>query len=329
MPTKKDKPGSVIALFGSAGEVGRALLSRLAANPRWKKIVCFDLIAPRRSFAHSTYYKIDLAEPTINTTILQAFEKEGVDTVVHAALTNDPSYDPEYLHEYECIGTLQVLAACAEVGIQKLVVQSTTMLYGASPTNPIYLSEQQPLRADKQYAYLKEKVDVENQVAQYRKSHQGASVTCFRFATLMGKGTDNFMARYLRRPLVQTVLGHDPLWQLLHIEDALSAIEVALDKDLPGVFNYAAPGVLPLSTIVQLLGGQRLPTPYSVFRTQMAVLRLGQLAGFPPQHLNYFRHGCLGDCTRAFKIAGLRPKYTLQDTLAASELSAVEWMEDQ
>jgi UDP-glucose 4-epimerase len=145
----------------------------------------------------------------------------------------------------------------------------------------------------------------------------------------MGKGIDNFMARYLRRPLVQTVLGYDPLWQALHIEDALSAIEVALDKELPGVFNYAAPGVLPLSTIIQLLGGQRLPTPYSLFRTQMAALRLGQLAGFPPEHLDYFRYGCLGDCIRAFKIAGLRPKYTLQDTLAAVEQSAVEWMEDR
>ncbi len=329
MPAKKDNPGSVIALFGSAGEMGRALLPRLASDHRWKKIVCFDLIAPRRPFANSTFYKVDLAEPTINTTILQAFEKEKVDTVIQVSLTDDPSADPEYLHNYECIGTLQVLAACAEVGIRKLVVQSTTMLYGANPTNPIYLSEQQPLCAVKDYAFLKEKIDIENQVAAYAKSHAEACVSLFRFATLMGNGADNFMARYLRRPIVQTVLGYDPLWQVIHIEDALKAVETALDRDIAGVFNYAAPGVLPLSTIVQLLGGQRLPTPFTVFKAQMAALRLGQLAGFPHHHLNYFRYGFLADCTRAFKIAGLRPKHDIQETLASTDPSAVEWMENQ
>lgn len=318
MASANKKEGSV-ALFGSAGQIGRALLPRLATNPRWKKIICFDMLGPKRSFAHSKFYKVDMTEPTLSLSLLEIFEKEKVDTVVHTAFADAPAADPVYLHDYECIGTLQILAACAQAGVRKLVVQGTTMVYGAGPANPIYLSEEQPLKADPSYYYLREKVDVENQVDQFRQKHPEIKTTLFRFATLAGCGADNFLYRYFKNPVVPTVIGFDPLWQVLHIEDALDAFEIALEGNCPGVYNYAAPGVLPLSTVIRLLGNTSLPLPHWLLKAQVAALRLGQLVSFPPQQLAYFKFGCLADCTRAFKVMGLRPRYNIQQALESCE----------
>ena len=315
MSRAKENGGNVIALFGSASQVGRHLLPRLAHSPRWKRILCFDNLGPRRSFAHSSFYRVDLTEPALFHTLLQVFEKEKVDTVVHTAFINEPITDPEYIHDYESIGTLQILAACAEMGIGKLVVQGTTLAYGARPKNPMYLSEEHKLSANPTYEYMNEKIDVERQVADFGKAHPEVTVSMLRLAMLMGRDADNFMWHYLRRAAVPVVLGFDPLWQVLHMEDALALFETALDTDLPGVYNYAAPGVLPLSTLIRFLGGRRLPIPYSLLKNQIKALRLLQLASFPPQHLEYFRFGCVADCTRAFKVKGVRPKYDIQQTL--------------
>ncbi len=317
MAVSKENKRNVLAIFGSAGLIGANLLFRIVNNRQWKKIVCFDLLAPRRKFANSSFYKIDLCEPTINRTILRTLEMEKVDTVLHVAFTDTPSMDPEYLHNYECIGTLQILAACAQAKVKKIVVQGTTLVYGAHPRNQMYSSEEQPFKADLGYDYLREKIDVENQVASFMKTHPEIEVTMLRLATIVGKNKGNFMYRYLRRPVVQTVLGYDPLWQVLHIDDGLDVIETALTKSIPGVYNYGAPGVLPLSTIIRLMGGVRVPTPYTFFKTELTALRLGQLLPIPPQHLNFFKFGCLADCTRAFKVLGKRPKKNIQQALAA------------
>lgn len=324
---QKAKKGGVIALFGSASEIGRALLVRLASDVRWKRIVCFDMLAPRRHFAHSVFYKVDLTEPSIHHTLLQIFEKENIDTVVHTAFESRPIPDQEYLHNYECIGTLQILATCSQMGIRKLVVQGTTFSYGTAPDNPIYLSEEQPLRADKAYDFLREKIDVENQVAAFAANHKKTCVTRLRLAVLLGKGADNFINDYLTSPIVQTVLGYDPLWQLLHVEDALDVFERTLSKNIPGAFNYAAPGVLPLSTIIKILDGTRIPVPSPWLRAEMGALRLAKFANFPPQHIEYLKYGCLADCTRAFKVLGLRPKFTIHETLADSA-ERRSWWED-
>ena len=174
---------------------------------------------------------------------------------------------------------------------------------------------------------MREKIDVDRQVTTFMKTHPEIKTSMLRFATLMGKGADNFIWHYLRRSLVPVVMGYDPLWQVLHMEDALEAIEYALLGDLPGTHNYAAPGVLPLSTLIHMLGGRRLPIPGPLFEAQVRALRLLQFASFGPQHLEFFKYGCVADCTRAFKVRGLRPKHTIHETILSATGEAPIWDE--
>ena len=310
--------GRVIALFGTESQIGRALYPRLAASTRIKKIVALDL-KPRSEYpGNAVSYRIDLSRPEIFAPLVQIFEKEGVDTVVHMAFLNHPKPDDAYIHDFESIGTMQILAAAAEAGISKLIVQSSSFVYGALHDNPIYLTEQHPLRGDKRNPLIREMVDVERQIAAFARNHPDICTTVLRMATIMGADADNYLWKHLKFPAVTTVMGYDPLWQGLSVEDAVAAFMHITLNDLPGAYNYAAPGVLPISEIVDAVGGVRVPVPYHLLKAQLAAMRLAELTGFHSRQLEFFRYSCLADCTRAYKALGIRPQSTIAQVLASA-----------
>lgn len=313
------KPGRVLAIIGSKSQVSRGLYYRLAQQGGWKKIICLDATAPSRELPNTTFYKINLADVSSDLTLVHIFQKENVDTVLHTGFLDHLSSDPDFTHIYESIGTFQILATCAELKIRKLVVAGTSMVYGAHSDNPIYITEDHPLRGDPNWAYIREKVDVEKQVAQFAKNHPDITVTVLRMPPLLGRRADNFIKSYIDKPVVLTIAGYDPLWQLLHLDDALSVINTVLTADIPGVYNFAAPGVLPLSSIIRIMGNRRMPVPHSFLRTYTAAKWLTQLSNVQSPMLEYLKFSCLADCTRAFKLLGLRPERTIAQTLASAD----------
>ena len=69
-------------------------------------------------------------------------------------------------HELETIGSLYILNACAAVGIRRLVVASTTMVYGPRPDNPNFLTETHPLRGHPAAHCVTNRVEAEELVAE-------------------------------------------------------------------------------------------------------------------------------------------------------------------
>jgi class 3 adenylate cyclase len=76
---------------------------------------------------------------------------------------------------------------------------------------------------------------------------------------VIGPTVKNYLSNYLARRFVPTMMGFDPLWQLLHEADAVAAFRLAILRDVPGTFNIVGDGVLPLTTIIKLAG--RVATP--------------------------------------------------------------------
>jgi UDP-glucose 4-epimerase len=61
-----------------------------------------------------------------------------------------------------------------------------------------------------------------------------------------------------------TVLGFDPLMQLLHDEDLLDVLKRAVDRPAAGAFNVAGQGVLPVSALLRIVGRGSIALPASV-----------------------------------------------------------------
>ncbi len=77
----------------------------------------------------------------------------------------------------------------------------------------------------------------------------------------------NAASNFLRLPRVPTLLGYDPMVQVIHEADVVSAIVSALTPEVRGIFNIAGPEPMPLSRVLHILDRPTLPVPYSLAKS--------------------------------------------------------------
>ncbi|MBI3541577.1 MAG: NAD-dependent epimerase/dehydratase family protein, partial [Deltaproteobacteria bacterium] len=233
---KKEKKSGTIAITGTAGFIGSSLLKSLEEDPRYTEIIAIDFRKPPFETKKTRFYRFDLTETLADSKLLEIFEKENVETVIHAAFPVSPPHNLSWAHELVSVGTMYVLDACAAKKIKKLIVASTTEVYGAHPTNPNFLTEKHPLRGGFKSRFLRDKIEAENQVLKYQKKHPETVVTVLRPCTILGPNIKNYKTTFLQRSVFFTVMGYDPLYQCVHEDDVIRAFKLSIENDFPGVF---------------------------------------------------------------------------------------------
>jgi UDP-glucose 4-epimerase len=309
-----------VALTGARTFLGKSLLRLLEEDDRVRRLVVIDQDSPLSAGPKSRSYVVDRTQPSAPARISEILAAESIDTFVHLGFLESPEKNAGWAHELESVGTLHILNACRERPVQKFVLGSTTALYGPHFDNPNFLAESHPLRGLNATPFLGDKIDAERQVEAYAREHRGACVTVLRFAPLLGPTVESYVTRWLTRPLVPTLLGFDPLLQFVHEVDALAALKLALERDVAGPLNVVGDGVLPLSTVIKLLGRTALPLPHFVARRLTALLWVAGIAEVPPSMLRFLRFLCVADGARAKRELGFSPGYTSRE--AVLELSA-------
>ncbi|HEX4477078.1 MAG TPA: NAD-dependent epimerase/dehydratase family protein [Polyangiaceae bacterium] len=312
---RTDDRARVVAVTGSTSFLGRNLIGLLEEDTGVRRIVSVDLENPNTAGLKTRTYKVDLAQPTAEERIAEIFTAEHVDTILHLSFLSSPSYAISWAHELESVGTMHLLNAARRADVQKIVMRSQTMLYGAYPNNPNYLKETHPLRARRSEPFFVDKIQAENDLLEYRDQDPDRVVTILRTAPILGPTVRNFLTRFLSRRVVPTILGFDPLLQFLHESDAIAAFKLAVDRDVPGVFNVTGDGVLPLSTVVKLAGRIAFPLPRSMANTVAGALWFAQIGEAPPTVLDYLQYLCVADGEKARSDLGFVPVYTTREAL--------------
>ncbi len=315
----KGKQGSrpgVVGVTGATSDLGRLLLPRLAEDPRIAKVVALDVAAPK-PLPKVEFRRVDLTRPGTENELHDALEETGVEALFHLAFINSRVRSAAFAHELEVIGSMHVLAAAGALGLKRLVFPSLTALYGARPNAPALITEATVLAGCPGSRFVNDKVEVEQQLAAFRAAHPAMEVLVLRFAPIVGPTSDNPITRWLKTRVCPTLLGFDPLWQVLHEEDAADALHTALFCTESGAFNVAADGVLPLSAVVRLSGGRALPLPRSALLSSMKALEaLGVPTALPPL-MDYFRYSWVTDASRAARELRFVPKWPARDAIAA------------
>jgi UDP-glucose 4-epimerase len=312
---KAPRTGKVVAITGAASFLGRNLVGILEEDASIARIVALDIERPPTAGPKTSFHELDLTQPTSEVRVAELFSAEGVDTVVHLAFLASPSYANAYAHELESVGTMRIITACRSARVRKLVQWSTTLLYGARPTNPNFLSERHPLRARQDDPFFADKISAEQEAARFAAREKGTVVTVLRTAPILGPTVSNYLTRYLARKVVPTMMGFDPLLQFLHEVDAIAAFKRAIDRDAPGVFNVVGEGVLPLSTVVKLSGRLGLPIPHPLARPWLQALWVAQLTEAPSSFIDYLRFLCVADGDKARREFGFVASYTTREAL--------------
>ena len=121
------------------------------------------------------------------------------------------------MKEMNVIGTMQLLAACQKSPrMRKLVVKSTSAVYGSSPRDPAVFTEDMGPKDLPSSGYAKDAVEVEGYVRGFARRRPDVDVTTLRFTNFIGPRIDTVLTRYFALPVVPTVLGYDARVQLLH-----------------------------------------------------------------------------------------------------------------
>jgi len=304
-------PGCV-AITGLRTHLGQRLAERLLALPNGPKVVGLDLRRPLRLSEGLNFHRVDLTEPTAGGHLAEIFAAERVEAVVHLAFRREPTPDIDEDHELEAIGSLHLINAVIAASVPRLVVASTTMVYGPYSNNPNFLSEKHPLRGHPAAHCVMNRIEVERMLAELPERAPDVQVSVLRGCWVVGPTLGDQVARFFDRQTIPTVLGHDPLIQLLHEDDWLRAFEVATLEGRPGVYNVVGSGVLPLSTMIALAGKRALPLPAPILRRIAAVPSRSQSGDPPEGFLDYLRYLWVAEGERGFAAFG-DPVYSTRE----------------
>ena len=307
-----------VAITGGAGFLGSRLVKELALLGEWD-IVVLDLAPASNVPAEVRHRFLDLNLPHADGTVYRILKDEAPDVVVHLAAIRSPSLDTTYTHELNSLGALHVLAAAGEAKIPKVVMGSTTMVYGARGDNPNFLTEEHRLRADAQDRFVMDFVEAEKHARDHQRNYPDCHVSVLRFAQVHAPEVRDYKAKYFESFFAVTMLGYDPLIQVLHPEDAASALMKAVTvKETRGVFNIAPEGVLPLSSILLLYGALPVPVPHPVAYPLIEAAWLAGLALAPGIHAHYLRYLCVASNDKARKVLDWAPAWTTLDSVLES-----------
>ncbi len=302
------------AITGASSFLGKRLVLALTEDTKIRKrILALDIHRPVLSTERMDFCRVDLTKPGADNGIAEIFRDHACDTVIHLAFFHGPKRDESYAHELEVSGTMRLLDACSSAGVRKIIIAGTTGVYGASSKNPGLLKENHRLDGNKDYRYIRDKIEVENLAERYRDTHPGAIVTVLRLGTILGPRARNTAAKYFNHLFVPTLIGYDPLMQFLHEEDAVRALVAAVEKNCSGAYNIVGEGVLPLSTIISLMGKVNLPLANTIAYPLASAFWFFNAAEAPGAHLDYIRYPCLADGRRAKRDLQFMPRFSTRE----------------
>lgn len=305
---------NVVLVTGVSGFMGGHLAARLADNPDVERVLGVDTVPPHRDLlrrmGRAEFVRADIRNPLISKIIARS----GVDTVVHTAMSSDGVPGGRAMvKEMNVIGTMQLLAACQNSSrVRKIVVKSTTAVYGVSSRDPAIFTEDMEPKDLPSSGYAKDAVEVEGYVRGFGRRRPDVDITTLRFANLVGPRIDTDLTRYFELPVVPTVLGYDARLQMLHPEDAFAVLERATLTRNPGVFNVGGSGILMLSQAIRRAGRFSMPVPGSLVSPVSGLVRGANIARFSAEHMRFMNFGRVVDTTRLRDTFGFEPRWTTQ-----------------
>ena len=304
---------AVVLVTGVSRYLGGRLAQLLQQHPDVERVIGVDVVPPKADLGRTEFVRADIRNPVIAKVIAAA----QVDTVVHMNVIATPvgAGGRSSMKEINVIGTMQLLAACQKAPtIEKLVVKSSTVVYGVSSKDPAMFTEDTEPNRLPRAGFAKDSVEVEGYVRGFSRRRPDVTVSMIRFANIFGPGMDTPLTRYFSLPVVPTVLGYDARLQFAHEDDALEVLRRCTFDEYHGTFNVAGDGVVMLSQAIARAGRANLPLPPPFASLARDIVRRTGLIDFSPEQVEYLKYGRVVDTRRVRERLSFEPTFSTQAT---------------
>jgi len=296
-----------ILITGIGGRLGRLLVRRLH---RHEKLIGIDTVPFEDAPKDVITYKVDLRRRQAE----DIFRRHRIKAVIHLGILHSRRQRSAIRHSINVVGTQMLLSYCERYNIPKAVILSSANVYGPRPGNPQFLKEDTPLLGSESYYALRDLVSVDMVSQSFFWKHPEVETVILRPVHIVGR-LDNSPSNYLRQSIIPTVMGFDPMMQLIHEEDVVQGIHRALIPGLRGVFNLSGPGTAPLRQVLKVAGKTALPVPLPIMNAGLRLAWRMRLSSYTPPEIQRLRYICTVDDSLARDVLRFDPKYSLEETL--------------
>lgn len=306
--------GKRILITGVSNFLGLRIAKRFEDDDEVEAVVGVDLREPPAPVDKLEFVRADIRSPLIARII----DSNEIDTLIHTNITSHPSRrgGRSQMKENNVIGTLQLLAAAQRAKkIERVIMKSSTAVYGMGPKEPSIVREDHDNRHAHLYGYGKDCAEAETYVRDFARRRKDVEVVILRTQSLIGPTVRTNMTDYLSLPVIPTALGFDPRLQLVHEEDAVEAFGRATHDAPRGIYNITGQGVVFLSKAIRMLGKVGLPLLFPAAKAASSVLRRVGTLDFPPDQLQFLIYGRVVDYGRAREEFGFVPRYTTEEAI--------------
>lgn len=298
-----------VLITGICGRLGRRLARKLH---RERAVVGID----RREFEGRPkdieHHQIDIRRKKTQ----DIFRQKKIAAVVHLGVMHDPRVSQAEHHSWNVAGFQRLLEFVAQYDVPKLIVLSSSNVYGPRPDNPQFLPEDAPLLGGAAFSEIRDLIEVDMLAQSFFWKRPETETVILRPVHIVGN-VRNAPSNYLRLNVIPTLLGFDPMVQLIHQDDVVSAIERALLPGMRGIFNLAGPPPLPLSRVIDLTGRPRLAIPHFIASSLTQSLWRYRATSFPAPEIDHIRYVCMVDDRRARDVLGYAHRHDAREAVRA------------
>jgi UDP-glucose 4-epimerase len=316
-----------VVVVGATGNVGTAILRRLAEEPQIGAVTGVARRVPPANGRPATgtdWCAIDIGDQDAVATLAACFT--GATAVIHLAWQIQPSHDRVQLQRTNVQGTAHVAEAAVRAGVPALVVASSVGAYTPGPKDR-RVDENWPVTGVRGSSYSEDKAAIEALLSNVAQHQPQLRLVLFRPALTFQRDAASEIARFFAGPLaplgllrsgrLPVVPAHPRLrMQAVHADDVADAYVRAALSEVRGPFNLAADPVLDARSLTSRFGGLAVPVPAGLLRAGATATWRARLQPTEPGWVPLAMEAPLMSWQRASAELGWRPRVNALDALA-------------
>lgn len=306
------EPTRRILVTGIASTLAGMAARALERDDRVLEIIGVDTREPQHDLTRTEFVRADITNPVISRVV----EASGVDTIVHLDTVSSPGRagGRANMKEHNVIGAMQLFAAAQHAPtVRKVVLKSTTAVYGSNYDDPALFSEDDTPSLPSSSGWAKDATEVEGYARGLGRRRADIDLTILRFANFLGATMDSTIGSFFALPVVPIVLGFDARLQFIHEDDAVEAVRRSSLGDHPGIYNVSGDGIVYLSQCIRIAGRIPVQVPSPLASTIGGLVRRTKRVDFSAEQLRFLQFGRAADTSALRREFDWSPRYSSRD----------------
>lgn len=306
---------SGVLVSGATTPLGTTLVHRLVRADIGPVIAC-GVEPPDRSQLPSAaeYLQVDLTRPRrVRRLLFGPCRDAGISSIVHLAMHRG-AHGLDRARRLGVDATRLLLRLAEEhETITRFVHYSSAGVYLTRGDQPDLLREDQPLNLSSSAApWVRLRVQSDVTVCTRMGLSPSLHTNVLRCAEILAPRMGSQLYDYLGSRVCLRPLGFNPILNLLSLEDAARAFELALTCPEQGVFNIPGADTLPLGKAIRRWGRDDVPVPGPLLGPLYGVRRLlrGTDFSYSVNRRRFHFTGVL-DGDRAERVLGYTPQHPI------------------